>query len=361
MITDIKAICLISPYPPPYGGMAIQAEKLAFNLEQSGIKILKVRTNPIVSGKSEYVSRIRGLRTIINLLYFLNNLDKALRKSEVVYFMTGFLDFFLWVTLPALLLIKLHKKPIILSARGGNARLFFQKYGWLVKPLFTRLNGITTPSVFLRDVFREAFHLEPVVVPNIADIDQFQFFPREYFRPRLIVTRNLEPSYDIECIIHAFRIVRSFYDDAVLGIAGSGSLRSVLEKKVVELGLKKSVIFYGQVDHKKIQQLYKEYDILVNASKVDNLPGSLLEAFACGLPVVSTNAGGIPYMVENGITGLLVNIGDHKSMAEQVINIVEKPELGKSLAKAALAETRIYSWRYIKPLLFSLFEKVTIY
>ncbi|MEZ4529346.1 MAG: glycosyltransferase family 4 protein, partial [Desulfobacterales bacterium] len=106
--------------------------------------------------------------------------------------------------------------------------------------------------------------------------------------------------------------------------------------------------------HQKMQNLYQEYDISVNASRVDNLPGTILEAYASGLPVVSTNAGGIPHIVADGKTGLLANIGDHESLARNIIRIVVNPELGKSLAKAGAEYCQIYSWDQVKDILIPL-------
>jgi len=358
MSKNNKNICIVSPFPPPYGGMAIQAQKLVSLLRESGFKVIVIKTNADLPNSINLLSKIKGLRTILRLFIFLINLHKTLPQVEVVYFLTGFFNFFFWVTYPALILIKLHGKRVVLSARGGEAQKFFQRYGVLVKPILKRVDTISVPSGFLRDVFMEAFHIKTIVVPNIADLNQFKYRERLSIRPKLLTTRSLEKIYNVACVIKAFEKVHGHFPESSLGIVGDGSQRTKLEHLVKELGLNGRVTFYGRIEHADIQNYYNQYDIFVNASDVDNQPGVILEAFASGLPVVSTKAGGIPYMVEDKVTGLLVDKGDCEALAEKVIQLLREPELAQGLAKNARAECQKYSWENIKTILFPLLEKL---
>jgi glycosyltransferase involved in cell wall biosynthesis len=293
----------------------------------------------------------------VSLSAFLKNLNKILPQVEVVYFLTGFFNFFFWVTYPALLLIKIHRKKVILSARGGEARLFFQKYGPLVKPILKKVDAISAPSGFLKEAFGEVLGLDATIVPNIADFNQFKFRRREPIRPKLLVTRSLEEIYNVGCVIRAFKKVHDYFPESSLGIVGDGSQRQSLEKLVADLNLTGHVTFYGRVEHSKIQNCYDQYDIFLNASNADNLPGVILEAFASGLPVVSTRAGGIPHMVEDGMTGLLADIGDHEDLGGKVIKLIKEPELASMLAENAKIECQKYSWENVKTALIPLLER----
>lgn len=207
-------------------------------------------------------------------------------------------------------------------------------------------------------MFHKFYKINAIIAPTLADFNQFSFLPRKNFAPRLIATRNLEPVYDVKTIIRSFHIVSKKYPDACLGIVGDGSQRAELENLVNELLLADKICFYGQVQHACIQNIYNKYDILVNASKIDNLPGSILEAFACGLPVISTRAGGIPYMVDDGVTGFLVDIEDYQKMAAKVLHVIENPGDGRRIAKNGLKQIATYSWANIESKLFPLFDKV---
>lgn len=352
-----KTICIVSPFPIPYGGMAIQAQKLVSLLGENRFKVIAVKTNADLPNSLHFLSKIKGVRTILRLFIFLKNIQKTLPQVEVVYFLTGFFNFFFWVTYPAIILIKLHGKKIILSARGGEAKLFFQKYGLLVKPILKRVDAISVPSGFLKEAFNEVLGLDAVIVPNIADFNQFKFRQRKPVRPKLLVTRSLEEIYNVECVIRAFKKVHDYFPESSLGIVGDGSQRATLEKLVRELNLTDHVTFHGKIEHSKIQNYYDQYDIYVNASNVDNQPGVILEAFASGLPVVSTRVGGIPYMVEEEVTGLLVDIGDYEALGEKVIKLVNEPELALMLANNAQVECQKYSWENVKTILIPLLER----
>ena len=349
-----KTICIVSPYPPPLGGMAIQAQKMGRLLKESGYDVIAVKTNADIPESFGFLSKIKGIRTIVTVLFFLKNLNNALNHTSVVYFLTGFFDFFFWVTYPGLLLIKLRKKRVILSVRGGGAREFFEKYKTVLAPIFSRIDTFTAPSGFLREVFKEFFNIEPVLVPNIADLEQFKYKDRKKIQPRIIVTRSLEDIYNVECVIRAFNLIHDQYPRAMLGIVGDGSKRNELEDLVKKLNLTGSITFYGRVEHSKIQNYYADYDIFMNASKVDNLPGTILEAFACGLPVITTNPGGIPYMLEDDKTGILVKNNDYHALAEKAIELLKSPEKANFLAKNAREEIYAYSWEKIKIVLSEL-------
>jgi glycosyltransferase involved in cell wall biosynthesis len=349
-----KTICIVSPFPPPYGGMAIQAQKLVSLLRENGFEVIAVKTNADLPKNLHFLSKVKGLRTIVSLFAFLKNLNTILPQVEVVYFLTGFFNFFFWVTYPALILIKIHRKKVILSARGGEARLFFQKYGLLVKPILKRVDAISVPSGFLKEAFEEVLGLDAAIVPNIADFNQFRFRQRKPVRPKLLVTRSLEEMYNVHCVIRAFKKVHDYFPESSLGVVGDGSQREALEKLVADLHLNGCVTFYGKIEHSEIQDYYNKYEIFINASNVDNQPGVILEAFASGLPVVSTNAGGIPYMVRDGVTGFLAEKGDCEGLAEKVIRLVREPGLAAWVADNARKECEKYSWDSVKKVLLPL-------
>ena len=125
--------------------MAIQATKLISCLEEAGITVLPVRTNTEFPSALRWLHQIPFARTLVNSLLFLSRLRKSALQADVIYFLTGFFNFFFWVTYPALILMKLSGKPVVLSARGSAARDFFQYYGFLLAPMMRRLEGITTP------------------------------------------------------------------------------------------------------------------------------------------------------------------------------------------------------------------------
>ncbi|MCD6292740.1 MAG: glycosyltransferase family 4 protein, partial [Deltaproteobacteria bacterium] len=317
-------------------------------LREAGLVVDTLKTNQDFPAALQWIAKIKGVRTVVSISLFLIHLHKILKKVDQVYFLTGFFNFFFLVTYPALILIKLHRKKVILSVRGGGAREFFKKYGFLVYPILRRVDLITAPSGFLQEIFIEAFGIKPIIVPNIADLEQFSYRKRRPLKPCMLVTRSLEPIYNVQCVIQAFKLVSQQFPESKLGIIGDGSQRRMLESLVRKLGIERNVIFYGRIDHSVIQEFYDEYDILVNGSNVDNFPGVVLEAFASGLPIVSTDAGGIPFMIEHEVTGLLVSRGDYKALARQVIWLLENPGPAEKIADSAYHSCRQYRRENIK-------------
>ena len=349
-------VCIVSPCPPPLGGMAIQATKLRGCIEKKSHTVAMVRTNTIFPKRVSWVVRLPVIRTLFNTFFFLRNLNKQLRRTDIVYFLTGFIDFFFWITIPGIVLVKIHNKKLVLNARGGGAGIFFRRWKYIVLPFIRMADKITTPSDFLKDVFQQFFAIEPEVVPNIADFDQFKYKKRVEFRPNFIVTRSLEEIYNVECVIKAFKQIHSSVPASRLYILGDGNLRKSLEEKVEDWGLSGAVSFHGVVPHNKIQHYYGKNDIFLNASNVDNLPGTILEAFACGLPVISTNAGGIPYMVDNNRTGLLVEKNDHNALAEKALYILENQDEALILVENARKECEKYSEEVVRKVMLRIFS-----
>jgi glycosyltransferase involved in cell wall biosynthesis len=95
-------------------------------------------------------------------------------------------------------------------------------------------------------------------------------------------------------------------------------------------------------------ELYAAADIFLNGSDIDNMPTSLIESFAAGLPVVTTDAGGIPYIVTDGATGLLVSKGDYESMAAAALRLLAEPAFASGIANNAYRECQKYAWDSVR-------------
>jgi glycosyltransferase involved in cell wall biosynthesis len=331
--------------------MAIQAQKLVNHLQKDGITVITCKTNADFPRGLRSLTKIGGLRTLVRTFFFLHDLSYKLPKIDIVYFLSGFKWFFLWVTMPALLIIKLYRKKVIVSGRGGAAEDFFRRWKIFGKLMLNLSDEVTVPSRFLQEAFYRTLSYYPKIVPNIVDLDSIQWRVRRKIYPRLIVTRHLNKIYNIKCIIKAFVLIKGHFPSAELAIVGDGPEEQNLKDMVKALGIN-NVKFYGAVPHMQLTKLYNKYDVFVNASNVDNFPGSIIEAFAAGLPVVTTRAGGIPYIVEDGKTGFLVNLNDHEQMAQKVIMFINNNNLALTMAKNARKESKKYTWNSIRKVFF---------
>jgi len=149
--------------------------------------------------------------------------------------------------------------------------------------------------------------------------------------------------YDIASVLRAFRIVQTKFPSATLGIVGEGSEGDRLSCLSRAWGLR-GVKFYGAVPFSELPSIYQQHDICVNASRVDNFPGVLIEAACSGLPIVTTDAGGIPDMIRDRENGLLVRVGDYEGLAAGVLELLQNPIFAQQLARTARTWAEQFSW-----------------
>jgi len=198
-------------------------------------------------------------------------------------------------------------------------------------------------------------------VPNVINLSRFS--PRQpssdnAHGPHILVARNLEPIYDNTTALRAFRIVKDRLPDAQLTIAGSGPERAALEGLARALDIDTVVHFTGRVDNEHMPELYRSADVMINPSIADNMPISILEALASGVPIVSTNVGGVPFLVEDGRTALLSPPGDPQAMAQALIQVLTAPDLARRLSEAGLASVQQYTWQCVRERLFGVYGQL---
>lgn len=342
-------VCIVGPLPPPSGGMANQCEQLQRLLREEGADIAFVRTN--APYRPQWVAGVPVLRAGFRLVPYLFGLWRGLGRVDVVHVFAN--SGWAWHLLaaPALVVARLRGVPAIVNYRGGQADEFFSAAPRHVLRLLAGAALRVTPSVFLARVF--ARHgLQAEIIPNIIDLSRFRPLPRPPAgdAPHLIVTRNLEPLYDIPTALRAFAIVRASKPGARLTVAGSGPELAALQALAAELGLGSAVHFSGRIDNAEIGALYAGADLMLNPSTADNMPISILEALACGVPVVSTVAGGIPDLVTDEHTALLVPVGEAAAMAAAALRVLDDPALARRLRDAGRAEAERYAWPQVRAL-----------
>ena len=251
---------------------------------------------------------------------------------------------------PVLWLAPLRRCPVIVNYRGGEAGSYFQSAWRRVKPSLNKAALVVVPSGFLRAVFAE-YGQSTRVIPNIVDLNVFKpvHDTTAVGRPfTLVITRNLEPIYGIETALKALAEVLRSAPAARLRIAGSGPQESELRAFASTLGISSAVEFTGQLDRRGIVQLYAEADAMLNPTTVDNMPNSVIEALACGLPVISTDVGGVPYIVRHEETALLVAPNDPAAMAAAVLRLQEDATLCERLRREGLAQVAQYAWPAVR-------------
>jgi glycosyltransferase involved in cell wall biosynthesis len=206
---------------------------------------------------------------------------------------------------------------------------------------------IVAPSPYLVDVF--ARHgLNARFIYNTVDLERFRYRERASLRPVFVTGRLHKRFYNVACVLRAFALIQARYPDARLTVAGDGELRAKLERLAFE-GLKlRNTEFVGFIPFDRMPELLDAADVYLNAPDVDNMPSSITECMASGVPVVTTDAGGIPYIVTHEETCLMVGRDDPEAMARAAFRLLEEEGLAAGLTRRAREESRKFEWPAVR-------------
>jgi glycosyltransferase involved in cell wall biosynthesis len=334
-------VVIVAPSLRYIGGQSAQAD-LLLRLWQNDpdIAISFLAVDPPFPRVLAWAEGIPGLRTIVREPIYLWHLWRGLKDVDVSHSFSASFWSFLLAPAPAWLFSRLRGVKSLINYHSGEARAHLRRFrsGRFV---LSRVDKIVVPSGYLVDVFRE-FGLPASAVPNIVDLGQFRYRPRIPLRPHLVCTRGFSTYYSVDVVVRAFAEVKKEYPEAQLDLVGDGPLESDIRKLVVDLNLN-GVNFTGVASRQEIGKYYDRADILL-----DNMPLSIIEAFAAGAPVVTTSPECMPYLVEHERTGLLSPVGDYKMLAANVSRLLRDPALAADLAQNAHDESRKYTWKNVR-------------
>jgi len=340
-------IAIVGPLPPPEGGMANQTLQLRELLRGEGSHVTVVQVNRPY--RPRWIAGIRGIRAVFRLVPYVIQLWRVAGQVHLFHVMANSGWSWHLFAAPAVWIAKMRGVRSVVNYRGGEAETFLARSSGIVRGTLHRASVLAVPSGFLQRVFgKSGFSSE--VVPNIVDMERFRphSVPRGNGVAHVVVARNLEPIYDIGTALRAFKLVRQDIPNATMSLAGSGPERDALKSLGKELGIADAVTFCGSLSRDQMAELYRSASVVINPSRVDNMPNSVLEAMASGAPVVSTNVGGVPFIVQDDVNGLLVPAGDHTAMASAVKRVLRDPHCADRLRSAALSEVQAYAWPRVR-------------
>jgi glycosyltransferase involved in cell wall biosynthesis len=336
-------VCIVGPSLDRVGGQAVQALRLRTRLAKSTqLKISFLPINPRMVQPLRFLQRVKYVRTVATSFVYGASLLWRVPRTHVVHVFSASYWSFLLSSVPAMLVGRLFRKGVILNYRSGEADDHLARWRTAV-PLMRLAHLIVVPSDYLVGVF--ARHgLAANVVPNFVEIEKLPYRQRDSLQPLFLSNRGFEAHYNVSCVLRAFGRIQARMPQARLVVAGDGPLRARLQREARDLRLR-NISFCGAVPPERMATLYDEADVYLNAPDIDNMPNSILEAAACGLPIVSSNAGGIPFIVRDEVTALLSPPGNDSALAAGAIRLFAEPGLASRLTAAARAEVlERYVW-----------------
>jgi glycosyltransferase involved in cell wall biosynthesis len=232
----------------------------------------------------------------------------------------------------------------------------------LVRASLARSAALVVPSRFLLEVF--ASHgIRAAIIPNVVDVATFRPAEPPSARapgaPHVVVARNLEHLYGNDLAIRALAQLRGRFPQARLTVAGTGPELGALQRLASDLGIADAVHFPGRLEVPGMVALYQSADVMVNPSRADNTPNSILEALACGVPVVSTSVGGVPFLVEHGRTAWLVKPDEPDLLADGIAQVLGDTELRRRLVGGGLSLVQACSWEAVRAQWLGLYRQLS--
>lgn len=259
-------------------------------------------------------------------------------------------------------LLKRIKKPYILSLHGGNLPIFSKQHPKRVESLLKSAAAVTAPSSYLKSALS---NLRPDIVwiPNPLKLEDYNTDLREKPYANFVWLRAFHHIYNPTLAVKALSLLLADYPEAHLLMVGpdkgDGSLQET-QRLARELGVQDHIEFLGAVPKSEVPAILSRGDIFLNTTNFDNTPVSVLEAMASGLGVVSTNVGGIPYLLEHEVDSLLVEPDNPEEMAEAVHRLLSEPILASRLTIEARHKVDQFDWEFVLPQWLDLIGKHSI-
>jgi len=252
---------------------------------------------------------------IIRLLDMVLKFYRFINKTKLVVIDTYSTSAFYYALIMAII-CKIHGKPYILVLSGGNLAKRLNSSIFFRTILNSSVQNIS-PSKYLQKVFKT---YNAIYIPNFLDLSMYQFQNRQVIKPNLLWVRSIHKIYNPEMAILVLNEIVKRYPQAKLCMVGPP--KDAILKKVLNLikrlNLENQVILTGKLKKEDWIKLSTNYDIFINTTNFDNHPISILEAMALGIPIVSTNVGGIPDMLIPDYNGKLVAPNDVDAMAKEI-------------------------------------------
>lgn len=253
-----------------------------------------------------------------------------------------------WYAVSVAKLCQQYDIPYIPILHGGNlphraksSRSSFKK---LIESAFVAV----CPSKYLQESLSQLGFSNFEIIKNTVAISDYDFKARKSAQPNLLWVRSFSQIYNPEMAVKVLKFVKAKYSNATLCMIGPDKDGSLERTKKLAQGLDLNVEFTGKMTKEAWRAKSLDFDIFINTTHFDNLPISLIESMALGLPIVSTNVGGITYLINDGSTGLLVGDKDVDHMCESIEMLIQSPELTASISENARLEAEKYGWNIVK-------------
>ena len=292
---------------------------------------------------------------LFRLLDMIRTLVQNRRKVDLVLIDTySTLNFYFAVILASI--SRFYKLPYVPILHGGNLSKRLKANKGMCKKLFGKAYVNVAPSLYMKKQFEDAGFHNLVYIPNTVLIKDYPFQLRKQIKPKLLWVRSFAEIYNPLMALEIVEHLKKQDIEVELCMVGpekDGSFQSC-KKVAAELNL--PVTFTGILKKEEWIALSQDYDIFINTTNFDNMPVSVMEAMALGLPVISTNVGGLPFLIDSGINGVLVPPNNPQAFIEAIRDLCDNPSKTEKLSLNARSKMEHFDWEVVKKQWFELFS-----
>jgi glycosyltransferase involved in cell wall biosynthesis len=350
----MKIVILVGQFPPKW---IAGTEMATYNLAEK----LAIRSHEI--------------HVITSLDEGLPNLEKekrfyvhriALSKIRFIGFLSFSVKIFLTVRIikpdilqvqdlsmgiPAWLIRKILKIPYIVWGRGSDVNLI-SRFGRIkAKPILQNAAIILALTENMRIKLKNIYNTKIYIVPNGIDLEEHNNTSisreKKSGNNNILFVGSLLPVKGVQYLIMAMKVVHDKIPEAMLILVGDGEEREMLEALSLQLGIQKYVQFVGKIPHEKVQTYMQMADVFVLPSLSEGLPNVILEAMACGLPIVASRVDGIPDIITKDTNGYLVEVKDTNDIANKIILLLQDEALRKKISDNNRQLVKKYAWENV--------------
>ncbi|WP_040278178.1 glycosyltransferase family 4 protein [Psychroserpens damuponensis] len=241
-----------------------------------------------------------------------------------------------------------YKIPYVPILHGGNLPARLEKHPKMSNMVFKNSKFNVSPSIYLKDAFNQNGYNNVKYIPNTLNIENYKCIEKDFVCPRLLWVRSFSKIYNPQLAIKVLERLKVTYPNAELCMVGPDSDGTFIDVKKLANKLNLNVKFTGKLKKTEWIELSKAYNVFINTTNFDNTPVSVIEAMALGLPVVSTNVGGMPFLIQNNVHGVLVEPDNVDLMVEAVIELFKSEAKRHQIITNARTKVEQFDWQKVK-------------
>ena len=321
---------------------------LGNKLEKHGFSPTSIDTLPdLLKAEGYTVNSVSSFKNkVLRLMHMLGSVILK-RNADLVLIDTYSTSNF-WYAVLSARACQLFNTPYIFILHGGNLEDRFARSSSRILNIFRNAKANVIPSHFLQDKLKRFEFRNMVFIPNSIELSAYDFKKRSSVKPKLLWVRAFDKVYHPEMLLKVMEKLSLIYPEIEACMIGPDKDGSLADLKRISEEKDLKIQFKGKLTKTEWIKLSENYDIFINTTNVDNTPISLIEAMALGLPVVSTNVGGIPYLITHKENGLLVKPRDVEAMSMAIHKLLKSPELAERLSNKGRKEAEKFDWTDVK-------------